>query len=297
MLTRKAYAKVNLGLDVLRKREDGYHELRMIMQTVDLYDILTFEKKKSGITVTTDREELPGDESNLIYQAARLLMDTCRMEEGVSIGLTKKIPMAAGMAGGSADAAAVFHGMNELFSLGLSEERMCGLGVKLGADVPYCIMGGTVLAQGIGEILKRLPDMPHCHLLLAKPEAGVSSGHVYGKLKADRLPYHPDIDGMMDAVRAGDLTGITRRMGNVLETVTAVEYPAIEHIKERMREYGALEALMSGSGPTVFGVFETGEKAVNACEQLKRDALAKQLYVTEPIGAATIRERNEAGYE
>lgn len=297
MIKRQAYAKINLGLDVIRKRDDGYHELRMIMQTVDLYDVLTFEKRKEGIMVTTDREELPGDENNLIYKAAKLLMDTFHICEGVSIRLEKNIPMAAGLAGGSTDAAAVFHGMNELFALGMSEGQMCELGVRIGADVPYCIKGGTVLAEGIGEILTKLPDMPDCFLLLAKPDEGVSTGYVYGNLHADSLPYHPDIDGMADAIYAGSLAETAVRMKNVLETVTARKYPVIERIKELMQENGAVKALMSGSGSTVFGVYETEEKARAAYAMLEKETLAGWLYVTKPVSALTIEERNGAMYE
>lgn len=293
----KAYAKINLGLDVIRKREDGYHELRMIMQTVDLYDILVFQKKEKGITVITDKPELPGDENNLIYKAVKLLVDTCRIKEGVSVELKKNIPMEAGLAGGSSDAAAVFRGMNELFSLGLTRKRMCELGVKLGADIPYCIMGGTVLAEGIGEILTELPDMPDCFLLLDKPKEGMSSGYVYRNLHAGHLTFHPDIDGMMEAIRKEQLTGITDRLGNVLETVTVRECPVIDKIKQCMVEQGALGSLMSGSGSTVFGVFESAEKAEKACQVLKKEIPGQQIFITRPVSAAMVKERNETVYE
>ena len=187
-ITKKAYAKVNLGLDVIRRREDGYHEVRMIMQTVDICDVLTFTRQeRPGIVVTTDKEELPGDESNLIYKAARLVTETCSVREGIKIELQKRIPMAAGMAGGSTDAAAVFHGMNEMFGLGMDEDEMCALGVKIGADIPYCVKGGTALAEGIGEILTPLPPVPQCQVLIAKPSVSVSTRSVYENLHVNEL--------------------------------------------------------------------------------------------------------------
>lgn len=289
-LVRKAYAKINLGLDVLRRREDGYHEVKMVMQSVGLYDTLIFSKEErgAGILVVTDKAELPGDENNLIYKAAKLLAETYGIEEGIKVELQKRIPMAAGMAGGSTDAAAVFHGMKELFGLGITEEEMCRMAVKIGADVPYCIQGGTMLAEGIGEKLTRLPDMPECFLLLAKPDIDVSSRYVYEHLHADRLAFHPDIDGMCRAIEAGDLAGIAQRMGNVLETVTVKEYPVVGEIKELMKRKGAANALMSGSGPTVFGIFETEEAAADALRSLERKGLAKQLSVAAPVNRAEV---------
>lgn len=281
MVIRKAYAKINLGLDVVRKRSDGYHEVRMIMQTVDLHDVLAFTRDKApGIWVVTDKKELPGDKSNLVYKAAELLVEQYSIEEGIRIELQKNIPMAAGMAGGSTDAAAVFHGMNELFGLGMTEKEMCSLGVKIGADVPYCIQGGTALSEGIGEILTKLKDAPPCVVLIAKPDIDVSTKYVYENLHADTLVCHPDIDGMRDAIEAGDLAGMASRMENVLETVTVKKYPVIEEIKEFMKKRGALNALMSGSGPTVFGIFEDRKKAKEAYEGIKEINLAKQIFIS-----------------
>ena len=279
-IIKKAYAKVNLGLDVIRRREDGYHEVRMIMQTVDLYDILAFTRREEpGIVVTTDRDELPGDENNLVYKAARLLTETYFIKEGIKIELQKRIPMAAGMAGGSTDAAAVFHGMNEMFELGMSEDEMCTLGGKMGADVPYCIKGGTALAEGIGEMLTRLPDTPGCMVLIAKPNIDVSTKFVYENLHAEKLDCHPDIDGMRAAIEAGDLRGVARRMGNVLETVTVKAYPVIGEIKEAMMKKGAWNALMSGSGPTVFGIFGEEEEARAAYDEIAGANLAGQIFL------------------
>lgn len=280
-ITKKAYAKVNLGLDVIRRREDGYHEVRMIMQTVDICDVLTFTRQeRPGIVVTTDKEELPGDESNLIYKAARLVTETCSVREGIKIELQKRIPMAAGMAGGSTDAAAVFHGMNEMFGLGMDEDEMCALGVKIGADIPYCVKGGTALAEGIGEILTKLPDAPACVVLVAKPDIDVSTKYVYENLHAESLEYHPDIDGMRAAIEEGDLRGMAERMGNVLETVTVNAYPVIREIKEVMKKSGAWNALMSGSGPTVFGIYDSQEQARAAYDCLEKAGLARELFVT-----------------
>ena len=280
-ISRKAYAKINIGLDVLRRREDGYHELKMIMQTVDICDDLVFEKmKENEIVIRTDREELPVDGSNLIYKAADLLFREKKIVEGVKITLTKRIPIAAGMAGGSSDAAATMRGLNELFGMGYSVQELQGLGVKLGADIPYCLVGGTMLSEGIGEILTPLPAPPDCFLVVAKPDINVSTAFVYGNLRADTLTYHPDIDGMVEALQTGNLKGITDRLGNVLETVTVKEYPVIEEIKVLLRNMGAENALMSGSGPSVFGIFTERETAEAAARAVEDNKLAGQIFVT-----------------
>lgn len=276
----KAMAKVNLGLDVLRRRENGYHDVKMVMQTVNLYDTLTLSKIEEGIVITTNTGELPLNEDNLIYKAAKLLFEHKGYTGGVSIHLDKQIPIAAGMAGGSTDAAATFWGMNELFSLGLPEEKLREIGVKVGADVPYCIMGGTALAEGIGEKLTRLPDAPDCCLLVAKPDINVSTKYVYEHLDAEGVEEHPDIDGMMEAIYQGNLEGIVDRLGNVLEVVTVKKYTIIEDIKKEMLSFGAMGSLMSGSGPTVFGIFEKEEDARKAMEHIKESGLAKQVFVT-----------------
>lgn len=277
----KAYAKINLGLDVLGRLENGYHEVKMVMQTVGIYDELSFEKTESGIVVTTDSGELPTDENNLIYKAAKLMIDTYGIAEGVRIHLKKNIPIAAGMAGGSTDAAATMKGINRLFDLGVGLKELMELGVRIGADVPYCIMGGTALAEGIGEKLTALPPAPECILLIAKPDINVSTEYVYEHLDAEGVDEHPDIDGMVAAIEAESLQGILDRMGNVLETVTVKAHPIIDTIKNRMKELGAAEAMMSGSGPTVFGIFTDETKAREAYEQIKAEQLAKQIFVTE----------------
>lgn len=279
--TQRAYAKINIGLDVLRRRADGYHEVKMIMQTVDIYDELVLERRKEpGIELRMDNSDLPSGGDNLICRAADLLFREKEITGGVNISLTKRIPIAAGMAGGSADAAAALRGVNELFDLGYSLTELQALGVGLGADIPYCLAGGTMLSEGIGEILTPLPAPPAAHLVIAKPDINVSTAFVYGNLHADRLAWHPDIDGMIAALQKGDLDGITGRLGNVLETVTVKAHPVIEQIKELLRKQGAENALMSGSGPTVFGIFKEKETAARAAEAVERGRLAKQIFVT-----------------
>ena len=276
----KARAKINLGLDVVRKREDGYHEVRMIMQMINLYDKITLRQRtEPGITVSTNLSYLPVNEDNLVYRAAKLLMDEFQVSGGLEIVLQKYIPVAAGMAGGSSDAAAVMVGVNRMFHLGLSKKQLMERGVKIGADVPFCIMRGTALAEGIGEKLTTLPAMPHCSLVIAKPKVHVSTKFVYGNLKADEITEHPDIDGQVQALRDNDLEQIVAKMGNVLETVTIPAYPVIEKIKQTMIRHGAMGAMMSGSGPTVFGVFEREEQAKEVCRLLKKEGSAKQIYL------------------
>lgn len=276
----KARAKINLGLDVVRKREDGYHEVRMIMQMINLYDKITMRRiTESEIRVTTNLPYLPVNEDNLVYRAAKLLMDEFQVTEGAEIELQKYIPVAAGMAGGSSDAAAVMVGINRIFHLGLTKKQLMERGVKVGADVPFCIMRGTALAEGIGEVLTPLPAMPHCSLVIAKPKIHVSTKFVYGNLKANELKEHPDIDGQVQALREGSLEQLVAKMGNVLETVTVPAYPVIDEIKKTMLKNDAMGAMMSGSGPTVFGVFEREERAQEVCRLLKKEGAAKQVYL------------------
>lgn len=279
-LKLKAKAKINLGLDVVRKREDGYHEVRMIMQMINLYDKITLRKKtEPGITVTANLSYLPVNEDNLVYRAAKLLMDEFQVDGGLEIELQKYIPVAAGMAGGSTDAAAVMVGVNRIFQLGLNKKQLMKRGVKIGADVPFCIMRGTALAEGIGEELTPLPAMPHCSLVIAKPKIHVSTKFVYSNLKVGELTEHPDIDGQVQALRENNLEQLVTRMGNVLETVTIPAYPVIDEIKHTMMKYGAMGAMMSGSGPTVFGIFEKEDKAQEVCRLLKKEKAAKQVYL------------------
>lgn len=276
----KALGKVNLGLDVLGKRENGYHDVRMVMQTVYLYDHICMQKvKKPGIDISTNLYYLPVNENNLVYKAVKLLIDEFGITEGIKVSLDKHIPVAAGMAGGSSDAAAVLFGMNRMFGLGLSRKELMDRGLAIGADVPYCIMRGTVLAEGIGEILTPLPPMPRCAVLLAKPPVAVSTKLVYEKLDSKEILWHPDIDGIIEGLKHQNLYEVASNMGNVLEEVTVSEYPVIEEIKNAMKAAGALNAMMSGSGPTVFGIFDDKNKARLAMQKIKQMELTKQLYV------------------
>ena len=285
-LDLKAYGKINLGLDVVRRREDGYHEVRMIMQTVRVYDAIELNRtEEEGIRLSTNLYYLPDNENNLGYRAAKLLMDEFGIRDGVEIKMKKFIPVAAGMAGGSSDAAAVLFGINKMFGLGLSEKELMERGVRLGADVPYCIMRGTALSEGIGEILTPLPPMPQCRVLIAKPAVSVSTKHVYESLNLPSLgaEAHPDIDAMRAAIERKDLSGVVSQLGNVLETVTIPENPVIQTLKDKMMEMGADGSLMSGSGPTVFGLFTNQAAAQAAYEELRYGSsqnLAKQVYLT-----------------
>ena len=258
----KALGKINLGLDVLGKRENGYHDVRMIMQTVYLYDEVTLEKRQEpGITVSTNLIYLPTDETNIAYRAAKILLDEFGERRGVAIHLKKHIPVAAGMAGGSADAAAVLFGMNRMFGWKLSEKELMERGVTLGADIPYCLM-------------------PKCHLLIAKPPISVSTKLVYEKLDALAIVDHPDIDGIIEGLKDRDLIRVAGSMGNVLQNVTETEYPVITQIKEKMIKGGAINAMMSGSGPTVFGLFKERSMAKKTAEQIRQLGLARQIYTT-----------------
>ncbi len=283
----RAHGKINLALDVLGRRDNGYHDVRMIMQSVGLYDnveIVNIGPSASGkpeIDIETNLRYLPNNENNLAHKAAYLLMDEFYIARHIAIRIKKMIPVAAGMAGGSADAAAVLKGVNRLFDLGLSNEELKKRGVTLGADIPYCIDGGTALSEGIGEILTPLPPMPQCIILLVKPPINVSTKLVYEKLDSKEIEYHPDIDGMIDAIKAGDLYGMASKLGNVLQTVTETEYPIITEIKEKMLEMGALNSMMSGSGPTVFGIFDDRAKAKEAYGFFKASNLGRQVYLTD----------------
>ena len=285
----KALAKVNLGLDVIRRREDGYHEVKMIMQTVRLYDRIILEKTQKGISMETNLSFLPVNEQNIAYRAAKMLMDEFHIQGGLHIKIDKHIPVAAGMAGGSTDGAAVLYGVNKIFELGLTKRQLMERGVKLGADVPYCIMRGTVLSEGIGEILTPVSSLPDCHILIAKPPVSVSTKHVYENLKLDKIEKHPDIDGMVEALRIEDLHGVTQRMENVLETVTIPEHPEIQQIKELMIKEGALNALMSGSGPTVFGIFDDRDKGMRARDLLRKSSLVRHTYLVRPFNIRSYR--------
>ena len=242
-ITKKAYAKVNLALDVLRRREDGYHEVKMIMQNLDIYDELTFSVYENGtqpsnrkITITTNKEGIPTDSRNLIYKAVELMFDEYGIEAEIDIHLTKNIPVEAGMAGGSTDCAATLHAINELFNLGADTKKLMELGVKLGADVPYCVMAKTALSEGIGEVLTPVEPLKDCYVLVVKPPISVSTKMVYTNLNTNELEKHPDVDGMIEALKISDLLGVASRMENVLETVTVHMHPEIETIRKLRRK-------------------------------------------------------------
>lgn len=280
-LSLKALAKINLGLDVIRRREDGYHEVSMIMQTINMYDRLELKKiKEPEIIIHTNLKFLPVDSSNLVYKAAAMLRDEFQIKEGIEVDLQKRIPVAAGMAGGSSDCSAMLFGMNRMFDLGLSMDELMQRGAKLGADVPYCLMRGTALAEGIGEILTPLPPMVKCPVLIAKPKISVSTKWVYQNLKLDENTVHPDIKKQIEAIERKDLKGVCDAMGNVLADVTMPSYPVISQIRDKMLESGAVGSMMSGSGPTVFGLFEDMNTAKQAKEVLRQSGLARTLYVT-----------------
>lgn len=287
----EAHAKINLSLDVLRKKENGYHEVRMIMQTLSLCDDIYLEvlpgrdeiilEPYKGQTETdtamADPEmklsEVPYDEHNLMYKAAKLMRESCGIKDGIRMQLDKRIPTAAGLAGGSSDAAAVLRGMNDLFALHLDDERLCELGVKLGADIPYCLMGGTALAEGIGEVLTALPAAPSCRVLLAKPLRGISTKVVYETLHVNERPAeaHPDIDAVLSALQDKNIKKLCDRMGNILELAAIPMAPEVPKLKEAMLELGAKGALMSGSGPTVFGLFTDNELLEKAAKTLRTE--------------------------
>jgi len=253
----------------------------MVMQTIGIFDELTFTRRKEGIRITADSDDIPTNEHNLVYKAVRLMKETYNIAGGVEIHLKKRIPVAAGMAGGSSDAAAALRGVDRMFGLGLNQQELCRLGVQIGADVPYCIMGGTVLAEGIGEKLTPLAAAPDCYVLLVKPDVSVSTRDVYTNFRLDKVKVHPDIDGMIQAVKEGSLSGITSRMENVLEQVTVSRYPVIQDIKDKMKEAGAMNSLMSGSGPTVFGIFCEEEGARKAYEGMRIQYKTYQIYLTK----------------
>lgn len=287
-LQGKAYGKINIGLDVLRKRSDGYHEVKMIMQTVSLYDRITItpNTENSDIVLETNLSFLPTNDNNIVYKAAKLLKEEFNIKEGLVIKLEKHIPVAAGMAGGSTDAATTLELLNTMFSLGLSKEDLMKRAVTLGADVPYCILKGTALSEGIGEILTPLTPLMPCYILIVKPPIYVSTKFVYENLKLDNLDSHPDIDGIRHAIDAGDIHTMAHKMANVLETVTEDNYPVISSIKQSMLENGAISSLMSGSGPTVFGIYDNEETVNLAATFFKINYPSYRTFITKPINNA-----------
>lgn len=282
MLTLKAYAKINLALDVLYKRPDGYHEVAMIMQSVSLADTVTLTSQPGDIELSVDIPGLPADTSNLAYKAAVLMKEYTAPGQGVRISLKKNIPLAAGLAGGSADAAAVLKGLNTLWKLNLSLDELSKLAAKLGSDVPFCLYNGTMLATGRGELLAPLPAMPACHVVLAKPAIAVPTAWVYQQFNKDKVYHRPDIEAMSKYLQEGNFAGVAGSLVNVLESVTIPAYPEIARIKEHMLNYGAVAALMSGSGPTVFGLVSNRNQAQAIADQLKHEGVP-EIFVAETV--------------
>jgi 4-diphosphocytidyl-2-C-methyl-D-erythritol kinase len=305
VIKKRAYAKVNLALDVLGRRENGYHDVKMVMQNLDIYDELEFEMRDMPddgfrIIIETDNPAIPTDERNLIYKAAKLLCEEFHIQKEITVKLTKNIPVEAGMAGGSTDAAAALHAVNELAGLGLDTRQLMDYGVRLGADVPFCVLGKTALSEGIGELLTEIPSLQECVVAVAKPSVGVSTKLVYTELDSKPIEAHPDVDGMVAALRGyGDgarrqaeseataklhtLHKVAGLMGNVLESVTIPMHPEIAGIKRIMIENGAVNAMMSGSGPTVYGIYDTEEQAKAAIDVIREQGLAVQTFVTKPV--------------
>ncbi len=279
-----SYAKINLGLDVTGIREDGYHNVKMVMQTISLCDSLVFKKiKVPKIILKTNLPYLPVNSNNIVYAAIQSYMDEYGIDCGVMATINKRIPVAAGMAGGSGNAAATLIAMDRLFGYKTDMTRMMEIGLKLGADVPYCIMGGTALAEGIGEKLTRLPAPPKAKILIVKPGINVSTKSVYTALDSKENLTHPDIDGIVSAMKKNDLNGMCGLLGNVLEEVTAELYPEIKSIKESMLAQGAAGALMSGSGPTVFGLFEDKETAEKAYYSFKNGKYSSSSFLCDYV--------------
>ena len=277
----KSYAKINLSLDVLGKMDNGYHNVKMVMQTVSLFDLVTICQSRQGISISTNLPFLPIDENNIAYKAAKEFFDYTGIKSGVDIDISKRIPVGAGLAGGSSNAAAVLKSMNKLFKTGLSLKELCSIGVNLGADVPYCILGGTRLAEGIGEKLSPLPKMPECSILLVKPAFSVSTKSVYEKIDLHQNYPHPDTEGLINGLHNGSLHEISASMCNVLEEVCLSDYPVLMQAKKELCELGAIKSQMSGSGPTIFGIFEKYEDAANAKKVLWRKY--KTVYICSPV--------------
>ena len=286
MLKIEGKAKINLTLDILGKRSDGYHEVAMIMQSIALHDTLSLEKAREGIGLKINVPWMKADESNLVWKAAALVQERCGLKGGVNIHLTKRIPVAAGLAGGSADAAAVLRGMDRLYGLGLSDEELCALGAELGSDIPFCLMGGTMLSTGRGEVLRRLKGMPTAWVVLAKPRVSVSTAWAYQNYDEQGAERHPDNNLVEKKIIAQDLKAMAPLLCNVLESVTIKKYEVIERYKKLMMEKGALVSMMSGSGPTVFGLTAKKSEALRIAGFLRHVTRA-DVFVTRTSGCGT----------
>jgi 4-diphosphocytidyl-2-C-methyl-D-erythritol kinase len=271
-LVLKAHAKINLSLDVLKRRDDGYHDLKMVMQTLALHDKITLEKTEDNlIYLEPGLKWLPSGPDNLAYKAAALIMEQCGIKNGIRITIEKRIPVAAGLAGGSADAAAVLKGINTMFDIGLTQEELMEMGKSLGADVPYCIVGGTMLAEGIGDKLTRLNPFGGFDVILLKPKVGVSTSWVYKNLDLNKVISRPDTELILSAIAEKNIGILAKNMKNVLEDVTVPRYPVIQQAKDKLKSLGALGSMMSGSGPTVFGLFDCGHADLRKALSGSRD--------------------------
>lgn len=282
-LSISAPAKINLSLDITGKLENGYHTLEMVLQTISLKDEILLEKQPDGVSISCDHPLVPLDGRNICDRAARVFFLKTGLQGGIKIHIQKKIPIGAGLAGGSTDAAAVLKGLNVLYDAHLSQEELSTLGLQCGADVPFCLAGGTCLAEGIGEKLTRLPDFTDVYTVLIMPEFSVSTAWVYQNFRMDNSVRHPDTQAILSAIRQKDIVKVAREMKNVLETVTAVKYPEIEEIKRALKDCGALGSMMSGSGPSVFGLFEEPDKAQRAFESLQNRY--KYIWLVTTIGS------------
>ena len=290
----KARAKINLTLDVIGKRQNGYHDLEMIMQSINLYDTIFIRKAKTpGIRLRANYSWLPTNSKNIAYRAAEVFFEEAGIKEyGVSIEITKRIPVAAGLAGGSTDAAATLIGLNKLYETYFKQDKLMELGLKLGADVPFCIARGTMLAQGIGEVLTPLNPVPNMHIVLAKPPISVSTANVYKALKVDEIKQHPKTKDMINALQTRDMYKISSLMGNVLEEVTIPMHPIIGEYKCMFLEHGAIGTMMSGSGSTVFGIFDSKERANDAYRYFKTELNVREVYMTTTYSPDRITSHN-----
>lgn len=277
-----ANGKINIGLDIVGKREDGYHDLKTIMQSIRLHDKLYIKKIYTPkIKIVTNLKWLPIDERNLVYKACDLLFSKYKPDKGVYIELTKNIPVSAGLGGGSADCAATLFGIRRLFNFPISNNELMEIGASLGADVPFCLQRGTMLAEGIGDRLTRLDNHPPVYILLAKPNISISTPKIFSEFDNEKVKKRPDIDGMIKDLEKGDIEGLSHKMVNVLEEVTIKKFPIIDSIKKSMIEQGAMGSLMTGSGPTVFGYFDSRDKAYNGLRYIRKKYKLREVYVTE----------------
>lgn len=277
----KAYAKINLTLDVVGKRDDGYHLLKMIMQNIDLYDLIEINKKSSGIEIDCNIKKIPLDERNIAYKAAKIFIDKYDIKSGVKISIHKNIPIAAGLAGGSTDAAAVLNGMNKIFKVNADVKEIMGIGLQVGADVPYCIIGGTALCSGIGENVKKLKHLRNVIVVLVKPRFGVSTKSVYARFDVNKVYNHPDTYGMIQAIQKNNINHIGIEMRNVLENITLGMHPVLKDIKSEFMDMGASGSLMSGSGPSVYGIFKDMLTAQRCYDKFKQKY--KDVFITRTI--------------